>query len=43
MGFMRDRFRVINIGFDFEKKVKIYDVDSFTALKTWIFQDHQNI
>ena len=24
-------------------KRKIHGVDSFTALKTWIFQDHQNI
>ena len=28
---------------DFEKKRKIYGVDSLEALKTWIFQDHQNI
>ena len=27
----------------FTKKEEIYDVGSFTALKTWIFQDHQNI
>ena len=28
--------------FDFEKKRKIYAVNSLTVLKTWIFQDHQN-
>ena len=27
----------------FQRKRKIYGVDSLTALKTWIFQDHQNI
>ena len=29
--------------FDFQRQRKIYGVDSVIALKTWIFQNHQNI
>ena len=41
-GYFQLRCNLV-LRFDFEKKTKIYDVDSLTALKTWISQEYQNI
>ena len=47
-GYFRVTYNLVHLNkhiqkSDFEKMRKIYDVDSSTNLKTWIFQDHPNI